>query len=174
MPYRNSLRMRPINTLKHIVDSQNSNPPDTKLGINLVTVVENAVSTNPADCDVGSKVSSVFLNVQVVNGAAGTGSIENCYMMVYGNPGNNIAGANVPNANIVGQTDFRKMVFHQEMVMLSNVGDSIPITLFKGVIKIPSKFQRLGVNDTIVCQIFTPLGGPTVNVCIQCIYKEIR
>ncbi len=166
--------MRPINSLKHIIDSQNTNPPDTKLGINLVSVTENATSTVPDAVDIGSKVSSIFLNVQVVNGAAGTGSIENCYMMVYGNPGNNIAGSLVPNANVVGQSDFRKMVFHQDMVMLSNVGDSIPITLFKGVIRIPRKFQRMGINDTIVVQIFTPLGGPTVNVCIQAVYKEYR
>ncbi len=172
MPFRRGLR--PVNTLKHVIDRQEANPPDTKLGLVLVNTVENAVSTAATDCDVGSHVRSIFLNVQVVNGADGSGSIENVYMMVYGNPGNNIPGASVPNANGVGTSDFRKMVFHQEMAMLSNVGDSIPITLFKGVIRIPRKFNRLGINDQIVVQIFTPVGGPTVNVCTQCVYKEIR
>ncbi len=168
------MSLRPVNTLKHIVDVQEAIPAGTEQDTILVNAVENAVSTNAPDCDIGSHVRSLYLNVQVVNAGDGSGSIENAYMYLYGNPGTQIPTGSYPTVNTVGQSDLRKMIFHQEMRMLSNVGDSIPITLFAGVIKIPRKFSRLGVNDNITIRVGTPTGGVLLNACIQCVYKEIR
>jgi len=174
MPFRNRNRLRPINTLKQTVDSQNAIPAGTALDVQLVSAVENAVSTNQGQCDIGSHVRSIFLNVQIINSTNAVGAINNAYMYVFGNPGDNIPGGTFPQVNQVGTSDLRKMIFHQEMAMLSDENDSIPITLFKGVLKIPRKFSRLGVNDTISIRIGTPIGGPEIEACVQCIYKEIR
>ncbi len=174
MPFRNRNRLRPINTLKHTIDQQSVISAGTQAGFTLVNAVDNAVSTVPTDNDIGAKVSSIFLNVQVVNSTNATGAINNAYMYVIGNPGANIAVSSFPLVNAVGSSDFRKQIFHQEMAMLSDANDSIPITLFKGVLRIPRKFQRQGVNDVITIVIGTPAGGPEIDVCIQCIYKEIR
>ncbi len=172
---RRNMGLRPVNTLKHVVDSQNTVPAGTQTTTDLVVSAENPVSATANANKAGSHVRSIFLNVQVVNSAAGSGSIENCYMYVILNPGGNITPSiSFPTVNEVGQSNMRKQVFHQDMAMLSNVGDSIPITLFKGVLKIPRKGSRLGVDDKIQIVVGTPVGGPEVNVCIQCIYKEIR
>ncbi len=173
MPFRNR-RGRPRNTLKHTIDVQEVIPAGTESNNDLVTTVENAVSTVASQNDVGSHVYSLFLNVQVVNAVDATGLINNVYMYIYGNPGANIANSSYPNVNQVGTSSLRKMIFHQEMAMLSDANDSIPIQLFKGVIKIPKKFQRLRVDDSIRVRVGTPAGGAEVNACIQCIYKEDR
>ena len=166
------MALRPVNTLKHTVDRQEVIPAGTAIDLALVIATENAVSTTAADNDVGSHVRNIFLNVQVINSTDATGLVNNVYMYVYGNPGNEINS--FPLVNEVGISNLRKMVFHQEMAMMSDSNDSIPITLFKGVLKIPRKFSRLGVDDRIVVRVGTPTGGAEVTACVECIYKEIR
>ncbi len=174
MPYRRGNRLRPINTLKHTIDSQISIPAGTSTDVRLVNAVENAVSSTADQCDVGSHVRTIFVNVQVINSTNAVGAINNCYCYFYGDPGGNITPAQFPPVNEVGTSNLRKMIFHQEMTMLSDENDSIPITLFKGVLRIPRKMSRLGVDDKIQVKIGTPVGGPEVEACVQCIYKEIR
>ncbi len=166
--------MRPINTLKHVIDLQNTVPAGTLSANPIVTTVENAVSTIASDCDVGSHVRTFFLNVQVINSTDAVGTIDNVYMYAYLNPGNNIAFADLPAVNEIGRSNQRKQVFHQEMAMMSPDQNGIPITLFKGVLKVPRKASRLGVDDRILIVVGTPTGGAEIDVCIQCVYKEIR
>ncbi len=172
MPFRN--RLRPVNTFKHVVDQQATIPAGTEQDINLVVGVDNAASANPPNVDIGSHVKSIFLNVQVVNSVNGAGTINNCYFYINGNPGGNIPAASFPAVNSVGNSDARKQIFHQEMAMLSDANDSIPVTMFKGVLRIPRKFNRIGVNDVINIRIGTPVGGAEIDACVQCIYKEVR
>ncbi len=174
MVFRNRNRLRPVNTLKHTIDQQNTIAAGTAIDIQLVKCVENAVSTTAIENDIGSHVRSLFLNIQVINSIDAVGTINNVYMYIFGNPGDNVPGVSIPAVNIVGTSDFRKQIFHQEMAMLGDQADGIPITLFKGVIKIPRKFQRLGVNDVINVRVGTPTGGAEIDACVQCIYKEIR
>ncbi len=174
MPFRNRNRLRPVNTLKHTVDSQQVIPAGTAIDVVLINTVENAVSTVATDNDVGSHVRSIFLNIQVINSVDPTGLVPNVYMYIIGNPGAAITSQTFPAVNEVGTSNLRKMIFHQDMAMMSDANDSIPITLFKGVLKIPRKFTRLGVDDAISIRIGTPTGGAEVTACVQCIYKEIR
>ncbi len=166
--------MRPINTLKHTIDAQQTIPAGTKNAFDLVVGVENAVSTTANQVDVGSKVSSIFLNVQVVVKTNSVGLINNAYMYILGNPAGIIANATYPEVNKIGISEFRKQVFHQEMSMMSDASDSIPSTLFKGVLKIPRKMGRIGIKDKITVFVGAPTGGPELDACVQCIYKEIR
>ncbi len=177
MPYRSrnrGLRLRPVNTLKHTVDTQSVIAAGTDEKINLVDVADNPPSTTANLNSTGSTLNGIFLNVQVVNSTNSVGLINNVYMYVILNPGNNFTPADFPLVNEVGIGNFRKMVFHQEMAMLSDANDSIPITLFKGVLAIPKKARRLGINDRVVLVVGTPVGGAEIDVCVQCIYKEIR
>ncbi len=93
-------------------------------------------------------------------------------MIIFGNAGGQIADGTFPNGNIVGLSDLRKNVFHQEMIMTEKNTTAFPRTLFRGVLKIPRKFQRIGSNDKISIGLFAP--GTNYDFCFQCIYKEIR
>ncbi len=166
--------MRPINTLKHIIDAQQTIPAGTKNAFDLVVGVENAVSTTANQVDIGSKVQSIFLNVQVVVKTNSIGLINNAYFYIVLNPAGLISNATYPDVNKVGISEFRKQIFHQEMAMMSDSSDSIPITLFKGVLKIPRKGGRIGIKDKITVFVGAPTGGPELDACVQCIYKEIR
>ncbi len=157
-----------INTLKHVVDLQGG------LGVNvqqeeiLVDAEDNPVfATNPQQINTSSSVNAIFLNVQVA--ATSTAALANVYMYVAKNPGNAIT---MPQANVVGKSNDRKHVLHQEMIMTEKNTTAIPRTLFKGVIRIPRGKQRFGIEDRLSIFLLSP--GTTYDYCIQCIYKEIK
>ncbi len=163
--------LRPVNTLKHVIDNQGGLIGGTQAFVDIVTGKDNPVfASNPEACSIGSHVRSIFLNIQVA--ATGTASLANVYFYIYGNPGGNIGTGQVPNGNVVGTSEFRKMVFHQEMMMTEKNTTAFPRTLFRGVIKIPRKFNRIGADDKITIALFSP--GVNYDYCFQCIYKEIR
>ncbi len=161
-------RMRPVKSLKHIVDIQGALGVATKQDEDLVRASDAPVfSTNPQDVETGATVNAIFLNVQV--SATSTAALANVYMYVMKNPGNNITEVN---ANVVGTSDIRKHVIHQEMIMTEKNTTAIPRTLFKGVIKLPRGMRRFGIEDRLVLSLFAP--GTTYEYCVQCIYKEYQ
>ncbi len=157
----------PIVARKHIVDQQGGLVAGTPTFVNLVKGVDNPVVTNVIDCQVSSRVNSIFLNVQVAS--SNTASLANVYMIVFGNPSTAIT---MPNANVTGASDHKKQIFHTEMIMTEKNTTAVPRTLFKGVLMIPKHFRRIGQDDTIAIQLFSP--GNTFDFCVECIYKEYR
>ncbi len=164
------MNLRPIQSVKHIVDIQGAVGIATQRNDTLLVGVDNPDVTSVTEVQKGSRVSSLYLNVQVV--ATSDEALHNIYMMVYKNPANLITAGSVPDANLQGQFAFKKFVFHTEMRMGSDAGDSIPITLFRGVLKVPRQYQTQRLNDTLKIQFFSP--GVGWEICIQCIYKEYQ
>ncbi len=166
--FRNSLR--PINSRKHTIDTQGALVIGTQSTVDLATTVDAPVLANTTEVGTASTINSIFLNVQVADTT--TGALSNVYMFVWKNPGSNIAIAQVPNGNAVGTSDMKKLVFHQEMLMLEKNSTGIPRTLFKGVLKLPRHMRRFGHNDELRLELFSP--GVIIEFCVQCIYKELR
>ncbi len=162
--------LHPVNTVKHVVDFQGGVVAAAKTTVILIQGVEQPTLAGTAGVNPGAHVRSIFLNIQVA--ATGTAALANIYMMVYRNVSNAVIAGNIPNANVVGSSDMKKSVFHQEMTMTEKNTTAISRTLFKGVLKIPKHMARIGFDDTINVQLFAP--GINFDVCIQCIYKEIR
>ncbi len=160
--------LRPINSRKNIIDIQGGLVAGTQALNAIIDTEDNPALAQTNEVRTGAKVNSLFLNIQVA--AIGTAALANVYMMIYKNAGNNIAAANIPNANVVGASDFKKMVFHQEMTMTEKNTTAIPRTLFKGVLKIPRHMQRFGYDDIIIIALFSP--GVDFEYCIQAIYKD--
>ncbi len=161
--------LRPVNTIKHVIDIQGG----LILAVQDILTIADAHDGYPTlsqgdKVTFGSYVKSFFLNVQVA--ATSTAAIANIYMAVFKNPGNNISP--LPNANVIGTSDTKKIFFHQEMIMTEKNTTAFPRTLFKGVLKVPRHMQRMGPDDKLGLILFAP--GTNYDYCIQCIYKEIR
>jgi len=163
-----ALALRPVNRIKHVTDFQFATALGVSQVITLVTANDSPVLANTNEVETGSVVKSIFLSVEVVNTGV-TGVLANAYFMIYKNPGGNLT---FPNPNVIGSSDNKKYVFHQEMLMLQMVDNSNPRTLFKGVIRIPRHLQRMAPNDLIRIEIFSP--GVELSGCIQSHYKELR
>ncbi len=163
--------LRPINRIKHVVDSQFATAIATIFDVSLISTVDAPVLANSDECETGSRVNGIYLDIEVISTSV-TGVLGNAYIMVFKNPGNNLA---MPNPNGVGIVDNKKWIIHQEMVMLDSTAGStahIPRTIFKGVIGIPKLYRRNGPDDQLSVRMFTP--GITANWCLQCHYKEYR
>jgi len=164
---RFSRRLHPVNTIKHIVDRQGGLTVDTQAAEQLAVTVDDPATASSNEVNVGSHINGIYLNVQCA--ATSTAALANIYMIVVKNPGNNIT---FPKGNVVGGSDERKFVIHQEMIMTEKNTTAIPRTLFKGVLKIPGSYSRMGIKDRIQIYLLSP--GVTYDYCVQCIYKEIR
>ncbi len=162
----NRNNLRPINSVKHVIDRQGGLIAGTQV-LEIIADGKDQYLLSDADgIPTGSHVKGIFLNIQVA--ASNTAGLTNVYMMIYKNPGNNITV--IPDANVIGVSDFKKQVFHQDMTMTEKNTTAIPRTLFKGVLKIPRHMQRMAAGDKIVIALFSPTS--TWDYCIQTIYKH--
>ncbi len=159
-------RLRPVHSIKHIVDAQGGTVANTKEPIVIAEAKENPLLANATDVNPGCKIFSLFVNIQVL-GTGGAGVLNNMYAIFYKNPQGNIAS--VPKGNATGINDFKRQIFHTEMLMLADSVSNIPQTLFKGVLKIPKVFHTMRIGDVLEVQLLTP--GVTSNYCFQSIYK---
>ncbi len=171
MVFRNrnrELQLRPVQRIKHVVDRQAGIVAGVNLDTSLIIATDTPVLAQTDEVQTASTVHGIYLKVEVTNDGA-TGVLPNAYMIVFKNPGGNLT---LPAANNVGVNDNKKYVIHQEMVMLQQIENSNPRTLFNGVIVIPRGYKRFGINDSLVVRIFSP--GIALFACLQCHYKEFR
>ncbi len=164
---RNQNRLRPVNRIKHVRDSQGGVALGVATDIDVIVADDNPVLTNNSEVLTGSTINGIYLKEEVY--ATTAGALANVYMLVFKNPGGNLT---IPPANAVGINDNKKYVIHQEMVMLERSVNGNPRTLFNGVIVIPRGYRRFGPNDKLTVRVFSP--GVNFDNCLQCHYKEFR
>jgi len=168
------LGLRPVVSLKHILDVAGSTTGSTKSTVDLIKADEKPELANVQEVAVASRVSSIFLNVQAYTVANAT-LRPNFYMYVMKNPGNNFL--TTPEPSGTGGADKKRFILHQEMIMLGVIGGGgFPRTVFKGVIKIPPRLRRFGWDDRLQLVVGNGAGETTqeTGFCVQCIYKEFR
>ncbi len=165
MPFRN--RLRPVKSYKHVIDIQGGLVAGAQLNSILADAVDAPILTGTASVEVASTIRAIYLKVEAY--ATTAVALSNIYMTVMKNPSNALTA---PAPNAVGASDVKKQIIHQEMVMMQQVAEGNPRTLFKGVIRIPRGYQRMGQDDTLLLSLLSP--GVAAFFCIQCIYKEFR
>ncbi len=165
------MALRPINRIKHVVDlvATLGKAVDLPNPIALATDTPTLGASNSVET--GSKINAFYIRLEIAsNDAADPGVIPQTYMYVWKNPGGNLTTIT---PNVVGTSDNKRFVIHQEMAMIENKGQgSNPRTLFNGVIVIPKGMRRMGPND--VWQIVVRSTALDIVLCIQCHYKEFR
>ncbi len=165
--FRRGNRLRPVNRIKHVVDSQLGILLGVQQDSTIIRARDAPVLAVPAEVITGSTVNGIYLKVECY--ATTAGALANVYMSVFKNPGLNLTS---PAPNAVGITDEKKYVIHQEMIMLEQSVNGNPRTLFNGVIVIPRGYKRFGPNDALILSFLSP--GVNINLCFQCHYKEFR
>lgn len=173
---RRALQLRPVNSLKHVIDTSGVVIGGTVATTDVAIQTDNPVTTGTNQIHIGGHIKAIFLSVQVKGSVAYAGT-PRVYFIVWKNPGNQIIQ---PVVDAVGVSTRRKFVIHQEMMMVDDVGpaaasaSSFPRSMFKGVILLPKRYQRFGDADRLTFTIGNAAGESTgqTDWCIQCIYKE--
>ncbi len=171
MPFRRRRQnnLRPVHSIKHVVDAQFATVAGTQVNTNLVNSIDAPTLANTSSVETGCTVNAIFLKVEINQTSTTGGGLPNAYLIIVKNVGGNLLS--IP-ANAVGSDDNKRFVIHQEMVMRQNLDNGNPRILFQGVIMIPKGYRRFGINDLLQIGILNPAG--TMDVCLQCIYKEFR
>ncbi len=168
--YRSRMALRPINRIKHVVDSSATVDAAVVLPVTLIQETPAPVLANTQEVQTGSSVNGIYLKVEVVsNENEVMGAIPNVYLAVYKSPGNNL---DVIDPTSVGANDNKRFVIHQEMILIQNQNAANPRIIFNGVIAIPRGYRRFAPSD----RLYVVLRSNTVNIayCLQCHYKEFR
>ncbi len=161
--------LRPVNSLKHVFDTSILIASGVNTAIEIMDAVTTPNLTSPKEVMIGSTVNAIYLNVEIAATEDVVGGIPNVYLAVFKNPGNNIAN---PDPSLIGVSDSKRFVIHQEMRMLQNKAGGNPRSLFNGVIRIPRGYRRNGNDDTLELLIKSPIVN--ITACVQCIFKEYR
>ncbi len=165
------LSMRPINRIKHVIDSSAALAAAANSGFQLAFATDTPTLAVQTSVETGSKINGFYIRFEVAsNEAIDLGAIPNVYFLVWKNPGGNLTDI-VPND--VGDNDNKRFVIHQEMTMIENKGQgSNSRTIFNGVVVIPKGMRRMGPNDVWEVRILSP----ALNIigCMQSHYKEFR
>ncbi len=169
--YRRMMALRPVNRIKHVIDSSATLAANTVLPQTIIAASDTPDLATVAEVQTGSKVYGIYLNVQVAsNEAHDAGAVPNVYLIVVKNPGGSLS---FNNPNAIGSDDNKRFVIHQEMIMIENKGaGSNAKTIFNGVIKIPRGYSRMGPNDLLQLELFSP--ALDIVICFQAHYKEFR
>ncbi len=159
--------LRPVHRIKHVVDKQAGVVLNTRDLTNLIQAKDAPILANTEEVETGAKVNGIYLNVEAY--AVTAAALANVYLSVTKNPGNVLPALD---PNVVGSSDDKRYVIHQEMKMLEQSVNGNPRTVFNGVIVIPRGYRRFGPNDSLLLTVFAP--GVNINYCLQCHYKEFR
>ncbi len=169
--FRRMGSLHPVNRTKHVVDFSGS----LAKAIDLVTVIaasdETPTLADTKSVAIGAKVNGFYIRVEIAsNDPVDVGALPQVYMYVWKNPGGNLTTIT---PSVVGGSDNKRFVIHQEMAMIQNAGQgSNPRTLFNGVIVVPKGMRRMGPNDS--WQVVVRSTALDIQLCIQCHYKEFR
>ncbi len=159
--------LRPVNRIKHVTDTQAGGLLGVVTALDMAKAVDNPILANNNEVAIGSTINGIFISVEVY--ARTAGALANCYFYLAKNPGGNLT---LPAPNVVGVSDNKKYIMHQEIIMMERKVNGNPRTLFKGVIVIPKHYRRMGPDDRLTVQILAP--GVDTDICIQSHYKEFR
>ncbi len=170
---------RPIDSVKHIVDSQTIFPAVTSTVMQPVTDGVDAYSLADVNgVPTGSKVFSFYLSFFLISeGGEVANEVPVVDWYVIHNPGDawgtTFDANNLPTPGATGAHKNKRHIIHEEKG-LTGGGDAslsgVPM-IFKGVIRIPRGMQRVGQDDTI--QICGRANFAT-KFCIKTIYKHYK
>ncbi len=169
MAFRKRFRqsLRPVNRIKHVKDFQSAVAAGAQENSNLIIASDTPDLATTNEVETGSTVNAIYLKVEAV--ATSSAALPNFYIAIMKNPGGNITA---PAPNVVGSSDNKRFVIHQEMIMFQQQTNSNPRTVFNGVIVIPRGYRRFAPNDLLQILVLAP--GVSVSYCVQCHYKEFR
>ncbi len=162
---------RPINSIKHIEETEGVTAGDTDINIPILDGVGSPPDPfSPGKVMVGSRVSSIFLTVFIIGetGAPVTGSIN--WYLGCRRGGQDLA--DFPTPSVTGVSIVRNQIIHEEKG-LSGSGDGTPM-VFKGVILIPKTYQRIREGDAWFLRLRVTGATNSVTFCQKAIFKSYQ
>ncbi len=171
--------LRPIDSVKHIVEL--SSVLAAGANTSVATIVDGVDTYTLADTNgvpTGAKVFSFFMSSYFVSeGGELATEVPVVDWYIIKSPGGAFAATfdadNLPTPGSTGAHKNKRWIIHTEKG-LTGGGDAslagVPM-VFKGVIRIPRKMQRIGEDDDLI---FCARANFATKFCVQFIYKHFK
>ncbi len=143
----------------------------TKTEIDIALTVDAAANASAAQVTRGCKIFKFWMEMWVEGTAditLGTTYSFDGYIMK--NPGDNLTS---PTPGTQGTSNEKKFIFKTWKGLITNVrtnGD--PFYMWKGWVKVPKIYQRMGADDTLTLVVIST--GGAMLLCTQFIYKWFK
>lgn len=160
---------RSLQKYKHIVDASFVNTANTVTQATAVASgADNPIITSPTSVQARARIKAIYMEVTFANNTIK----QNFHWIMWARPQSALSS---PTPNTTGQSTAKSYIFKSGMVSLDTVGQGPSTTTVRGIIKVPSKYQRLMNSDAIYFSYVTDFGAAnTDNVTCKFIYKEVR
>ncbi len=157
--------MRPINSIKHIVDASGALSSTSSNNAIAVAVPNLDPDTfSASEVRVGSTINAFFIIVNVIGGATVTGSID--WYLIQQRTGQ---AASIPTPGATGLSTMRNQIIHEEKGVPGTAAGTPHI--FKGVIVVPRGIRRVREGDS--WRILLKTTNPDTGIfCVKVIYKS--
>ncbi len=167
---RRSSALRPVNSIKHVIDTEGALAMTGASSISDVVVAVPNLDPNsftPNEVRVGAKVNGFFISVFIIGSSgAGIGASINWYIIKVHDQ-----QTVLPLPGETGSSAIRNQIFHEEKG-LAGSADGTPMA-FKGVIAVPKGMRRMRQGDKF--QIVIALNAAATDAatfCLKAIYKS--
>ncbi len=153
-----------INSNKNMVNISNASVANTLITFDIADTQDSATLAVADDVQRGCKIFRVYLEFWVIGTqSSGVNNFVDCY--IFKNPGSNLTP---PNPGTEGTSNEKKFIFKKWKGLLGKNTEGTPFYSFRGWIKVPKVYQRMGANDKLQFLLITPQNGLH---CISAIYK---
>ncbi len=165
---RRRTSVRPIvQSEKIIPNAFTAAPTGSNTTVTIAIAVNAADNTVVAQVTRGCKIFRVWVELWVYASAAvSVGTTSGIDMYIWKNPGNNLTA---PTPGTVGTSNEKKFVFKSFKGLTGARTEGSPPYTFRGWIKIPKIYQRMGTDD-ILQLVIRPTGAAAL-VCNNFILK---
>ncbi len=161
--------MSPINSIKHILDSEGQLTGGATSANDIAFAVPNVDTTTfkPGDIRVGGKVNAFFISLFVIGATGGpvNGSVNWYLMKIHEGQ-----DAVLPIPGQTGTSKVRNQIIHEEKGLVGS-GDGTAMA-FKGVIAIPRSMRRFREGDKWRISINSIDATTDAQFCLKVIYKS--
>ncbi len=164
---RGSSLGRIVDSNKNIVSSFQGIGAATKTDIIIARAVDSATNAVTEDVERGCKLKAIWIEFWVyATQDIAEGVTTGIEMYVIKNPGANLT---TPSPGTEGSSNEKKFIFKSWKGLIGQRTDGSPPYFFKGWIKIPRLYQRMGADDLI--QLVVLATGSSIVLCRKFIYK---
>ncbi len=164
-PRRSGLQV--VDSIKNIPNAFTALAADTTVIVNLAIARDAPLTTGTADVKRGSKIFRIWVEFWISATALATeGVTTGVDLYIFKNPGNNLTA---PTPSTVGSSNEKKFVFKTWKGLIASRKEGFPAYSWKGWIKIPKIYQRMGTDDRI--DIVSRTTGVNGLLCLNAVYK---
>ncbi len=164
------LRLRPIDSIKNVNPAITATVAANNSTIGIAVATDTGINAGVADVERGSHIFKIWCEFWIsasAESAVGISTVVDAF--IWKNPGNNLT---FPNPGTIGTSNEKKYIFRVFKGLTGARTQGYPGYSFRGWIKVPKHYQRMGTDDRIEF-IVRATGADTVT-CSNFIYKWYR